>query len=1043
MVGEIPEAGQLVQVRRREFVVTEVVRSSLQTEVLDGIADRAQHVVRLASVEDDGLGDELEVIWELEPNAIVRERALLPSPRELDDPRYMESFLNAVRWGAVQSADRRALQSPFRAGIVIEDYQLDPVVRALEMPRVNLLIADDVGLGKTIEAGLVAQELILRNRARRILVVVPASLQIKWRDEMQDRFGLEFRIVDTELMRDLRRRRGIHVNPWTHHPRLITSIDFLKRERPLRQFRECLPGPGEPTYPRRFDLMIVDEAHNVAPSGTGRYATDSQRTQAIRSLVPHFEHKLFLTATPHNGYKESFSALLELLDDQRFAREVVPDRQQLEAVMVRRLKTEITDRDGRRRFHDRKIVPIEVEYTEAERTAHGELTRYAALHRERTGEGSQRMAAEFVLKLLKKRLFSSPAAFAATLDQHEQTLRGLKRKVERVPPPRVLRRELERGEEEAETDDEYEEAGQEALATATSLLEAVGEEQAELVKKLGAWAETHAGRADSKAEALMEWLDRHLRPNGRWNDERVIIFTEYRATQNWLLQLLAARGLAGEGRVERLFGGMDTDERERIKAAFQAHPSKGPVRILLATDTASEGIDLQKHCHRLIHYEIPWNPNRLEQRNGRIDRHGQSKQPLVYHFVGSGWSEAAGADRPGDLEGDLEFLMRAAIKVESIRDDLRKVGPVIAGQVEDAMLGRRRQLDTTQAERDAEPVRRMLRFERDLRERIGQLHDRLLESRQALHIDADTVKDVVEVALSLAGQPPLAPSRRGEPEFEMPRLQREWARCAERLEDPHTGERRAITFDDAHAAEHDDVVLIHLSHPLVQMSQRLLRAQVWATDRSRLLNRMTARSVPDDTLDAPAVVSHARLLVTGGTQRRLHEQIIAAGGLIGARGLDRFSVTRAEEVLARAGVDVVPEVLQEEALREWDRLEEPVMRAISARTQELRSGILRRLEERAGKEARDVEALLDELARSIQAELEAEPPPQLDLFGEDERWQFEANRKALERRLAEIPPERDREMAEVAKRYADPELRMFPICVTFLYPESYVRRQGR
>jgi SNF2 family DNA or RNA helicase len=198
-----------------------------------------------------------------------------------------------------------------------------------------------VGLGKTIEAGLVLQELIIRQRVRTVLIVCPASLQIQWRDQMRDKFGLEFRIVNSELMRDLRRTRGIHVNPWSHFPRLIVSVDYLKRDHPMRLMRETLPGKGESPYPRRYDLLIVDEAHNVAPSGRGRYAIDSQRTKAVRMLAPHFEHKLFLTATPHNGYAESFSALLELLDNQRFARGVMPERETLAQVMVRRLKTDL------------------------------------------------------------------------------------------------------------------------------------------------------------------------------------------------------------------------------------------------------------------------------------------------------------------------------------------------------------------------------------------------------------------------------------------------------------------------------------------------------------------------------------------------------------------------------------------------------------------------------------------------------------------------------------------------------------------------------
>src|SRR5204863_8451269 len=131
----------------------------------------------------------------------------LPKPTGLDDPTTLDAFLDAVRWGAASSADVKSLQAPFRSGIDIEDYQLDPVVRAIRMPRANLLIADDVGLGKTIEAGLVIEELILRHRARTVLVVCPASLQIKWRDEMREKFGLEFRIVDTDLLKQLRRSR--------------------------------------------------------------------------------------------------------------------------------------------------------------------------------------------------------------------------------------------------------------------------------------------------------------------------------------------------------------------------------------------------------------------------------------------------------------------------------------------------------------------------------------------------------------------------------------------------------------------------------------------------------------------------------------------------------------------------------------------------------------------------------------------------------------------------------------------------------------------
>ena len=201
-----PQPGQLVEVRRRHYVVTDVRPSNLPLDPLDASENGRQHLVSLSSVEDDGLGEELSVLWEVEPGARVYERSALPRPDGFDEPERLDAFLHAVRWGAVSSADNDLLQAPFRSGIEIEDYQLEPLARALEMPRANLLIADDVGLGKTIEAGMVAQELIIRHRARTVLVLCPASLQVQWQEQMRDKFGLEFRIIDSAFMKELRRR---------------------------------------------------------------------------------------------------------------------------------------------------------------------------------------------------------------------------------------------------------------------------------------------------------------------------------------------------------------------------------------------------------------------------------------------------------------------------------------------------------------------------------------------------------------------------------------------------------------------------------------------------------------------------------------------------------------------------------------------------------------------------------------------------------------------------------------------------------------------
>lgn len=465
-----------------------------------------QHLVSLNCVADDGFGEELQVIWEVEPGArVIDRKSDLPAPTGFDTPRRLDAFLDAVRWGAAAAADPRAVQAPFRSGITIEDYQLDPVVRAVQMPRANLLIADDVGLGKTIETGLVVLELILRHRARTVLVVCPSALQIQWRDQMREKFGLDFVIVDSRLFSDLRRKRGLQVNPWTHYPRLITSIDFLKRDRPLRLFRDILPAPGEPGFPRRFDVLVVDKAHNIAPSGRGSIQVDSLRTGAIRTLAPHFEHKLFLSATPHNGYLDSFTALLELVDNQRFARTVPPAQEQLRTAVVRRLKSEIVDDFGKHRFPERRVIPLEVGYTPEERRIHALLREYTQSRQEHARDSVERCATEFVLKLLKKRLFSSPAAFAGTLEKHRESLAAARRG--KAADTRLsssqLQRELDRVDEEFGDDEEYEQTTRDTIETASRLFREPDPHEAKLLSEMRAWAETARNRADSKAQALL------------------------------------------------------------------------------------------------------------------------------------------------------------------------------------------------------------------------------------------------------------------------------------------------------------------------------------------------------------------------------------------------------------------------------------------------------------------------------------------------------------------------------------------------------------
>ena len=1045
MRPSLPEHGQIVIVRQRPFVVSDIHTSTLPLPATVQEPIERQHLLRLSSVEDEGLGEELSIVWELEPGVACLEKAQLPALKAFDPPLIFDAFLDAVAWGSVSSADDKALQAPFRSGVEVDDYQLDPVVRALSMPRVNLLIADDVGLGKTIEAGLVMQELILRHRARSILIVCPSSIQVQWKEEMRDKFGLDFRIVDSNLLADLRRRRGIHVNPWTHFPRLITSIDYLKRERPMRLFRETLPAGDQPAYPRPYDLMIVDEAHNVAPSGRGKYATDSDRTKAIRAFAPYFEHKLFLSATPHNGYTESFSALLELLDNQRFARASKISRTQLEAVMVRRMKSDpgIAVRwDGKPRFAKRLVKHLEVGYTAAERRGHQALREYTQLRVVSAATEGQRFATEFVLKLLKKRLFSSPAAFAITMEKHARSVGA----GDGSATGTAWQRQVEEADNDFANDEDYENLALEAIETASRHVTPLAGEEKKLLAELREFATHAATRADSKARRLIQWLKDNLKPEGQWTDRRVIIFTEYRATQKWLHDLLAAEGFAGEDRLLTIYGGMPMKDaagkfkdRESIKAAFQADPKDAAVRILLATDAASEGVNLQNHCWQLIHYEIPWNPNRMEQRNGRVDRHGQKNAEVhVHHFVGAGFDATKPGQAPGDLEGDLEFLLRAALKVEAIREDLGKVGPVIAEQVEDAMLGRRRTLDTSRAERDSEPVRAMLKFERKLREQLQKLTEQLHETERELRLSPANVQNVVATGLALAGQPPLRPT--GKPGvFHLPPLTGSWALCAQGLPHPHTHSVRPIVFDQSLATGRDDVVFCHLNHRLVQMCLRLLRAEIWSQGATKKLNRFTTRMVSDTALQTPAVLIHGRLLVLGGDNQRIHEEIILAGGQIREGRFTRMNVGEVQAAAAAATDESAPGFIEDRLKELWTKIEAPLTQALETRKTERTRNLQGKLDERSEREVANVTAVMQELERSIRETLDAKDDSQMQFdWTVEEKSQRERDIGSLNHRLKELPAELAREIEHLRARYQDPQPRLFPVAVTFLVPPRAV-----
>ena len=1032
-----PVEGALVQVRGRTWVV--------------GSVDPGEHTacVTLQSVEDGEYGRTLDVIWEVEVDREILPAGSLPevTPDGMDAPTRLAAFLDAVRWSAVTSAETRILQAPFRSGVAIEDYQLEPVARAVGAPRVNLLLADDVGLGKTIEAGLVAQELLLRNRARRIMIVCPAGLTTKWRDEMAEKFGLDFTVIDSERCAQVRRDFGSGANPFNVFPLAIVSLPWLRGPKAQRLMAEVLPADGQPTLPRTFDLLILDEAHHAAPASPNQaYAVDSQQTKLIRGLAPHFTHRLFLSATPHNGYQESFTALLEILDDQRFARGMEPDRDAVKQVVVRRLKSDIVRADGTARFVQRQTSPIPVDYPDSERAVHALLAEFTELRRARATKRRGRKAVDLVTLLLKKRLFSSPKAFGATVAVYAETVRRKAgRAVDSTPDDEQdWIDEFYDVDDELFDDETLRQSEDDALdrAVPEQSDQPAAERELALLEEMKRWADRHEARADAKASELLTYLEAVCRPDQHWTNERVVVFTEYRDTQLWLADLLRQRGMDAP-HVALLHGGVDGDDREQLRLAFQADPTEHPVRILLATDAASEGIDLQNHCHRLVNYDIPFNPNRLEQRIGRVDRYGQKTPPDIRHFVSTGWRTTA-----DPFENDLEFLSRVARKVITMKADLGSVNAVLADAVQRRMVGGHVTLDVDATESTAD-----LPVDKDVKGQVRALQATLADTVDQLGITPAAIHRVVSTALDLARQQPLRShiddKKIDDRLYDVPPLTGSWERAAAGLTEKlqhkgRTPRQRPVTFDAAAAADYDDVVLAHLNHPLVAMSTRLLRAAV--SNRTIDLRRVTAVVSDDPTLQTVLVGAYSRFVLVGADGVRLHEEVLHAGGWMPETGrFRRWDVVGAlGEALSRGlttGTAAPPHVRARLA-EMWPRMQEGVLSAIDARANTRQEALQRRLVDRKDEEQRRIVERLDHFATGLRAALRAEEDSGQQALltkvqaakSPEELRQYQRDRREWNTKLANVELQKKAELDAIEARYAAPTPHRFPVALVFVVP---------
>ena len=512
----------------------------------------------------------------------------------------------------------------------------------LKLPRIRFLIADDPGAGKTIMAGLILKELKLRGLARRILIIPPGHLKDQWRRELKEKFQESFTVVDRAALDSLYAE-----NPWQKESQVITSIDFAKRDDIL----PILSGVN-------WDLIIVDEAHKMAAYKYGEKFSKTERYRLGELLSRTTDHLLFLTATPHKGDPENYRLFLDLLIPGFFAtQKMVIDsiNNKDNPLFIRRLKEDLKDFDGNPIFTGRFPKTIKFRLSDKEKDLYNELSEYVIKQYNLALKSDKKRNIAFALLILQRRIASSTYALYKSLMRRKERLEGMFNIANQIGFERL-------------DPDEYEDADEQRRWELENKWEAltIAENIDELEREIGI-IDNLISKArnvlNEESEVKLLELKKAVKEGFIKIEEiqgnkKILIFTESKDTMEYLQNKLKSWGY----KVNVIHGGMNLDDRIEAEKIF-----KNETEIMVATEAAGEGINLQ-FCHLMINYDIPWNPNRLEQRMGRIHRYGQNNDVFVFNMVAEDTREgevltklfdkleeirtALGSDRVFDVIGD-------------------------------------------------------------------------------------------------------------------------------------------------------------------------------------------------------------------------------------------------------------------------------------------------------------------------------------------------------------------------------------------------------
>jgi superfamily II DNA or RNA helicase len=555
--------GAVIQIRSTPWKVLGVKRSS-----------SGHYIANCKGIANITKGKRASFVLDLEPSLKILDPSqvtLIPD----DSPGLMDTKLFlAAAFRATPTTSKKPLTLGKAA---IDDllFQHTPVEMALKQDRVRLLIADDVGLGKTLEAGLITAELALRGRANRILVVTTKSMLVQFQKEFWTRFSIPLARLDSSAIRRMRNNIPAHYNVFDQFDKSIVSIDTLKRDSQIR-------ASIEESY---WDLIIIDEAHNAADRGKNSGKT-AQRAKLAQLLASRADSLLLLTATPHDGSQESFASLIKMLDPTRVPNASALKREDIEDLVIRRFRSSKEVIDAlEAKTKERKVFKRDFTLRPIEEAAYEQI---AELELDFDEENSSGRAIDLFRTTLAKAIFSSPVACSETLNS----------RIKRINNGTAKGTDKDLG----------------ALESLLNTVDKIDDQQF------------------TKYQNLKQLLS-DLKWSGKKKRDRFVIFSERIATVSWLEQRLKMDLDLTDEQIGRIDGGSVEADEKTQQLLEDFGQERSPIRILICSDMASEGLNLHFQCHRLIHFDLPWSLLRFQQRNGRIDRYGQDRHPEIYYFV--------------------------------------------------------------------------------------------------------------------------------------------------------------------------------------------------------------------------------------------------------------------------------------------------------------------------------------------------------------------------------------------------------------------------